>query len=49
MCMESEVEGSRPQGRPKGTWREIVQKDGQARKLNKENGIDRSRQRTKDG
>jgi len=26
-CMEYEVEGSRPRGRPKRTWREIVQKN----------------------
>ena len=32
-CMEYEVEGSRPRGRPKRTWREIVKKDCQACKL----------------
>jgi len=32
-CMECEVEGSRPKGRPRRTWREVVQKDCQARKL----------------
>ena len=26
-CMEYEVECSRPRGRPKRTWREVVQKD----------------------
>jgi len=26
-CMEYEVECSRPKGRPKRTWREVVQKD----------------------
>ena len=26
-CMEYEVEGSRPRGRPKRTWKEVVQKD----------------------
>ena len=26
-CMEYEVEGSRPRGRPKRPWREVVQKD----------------------
>ena len=26
-CMEYEVEGARPRGRPKKTWREIVEKD----------------------
>jgi len=41
--MEYEVEGARP--RPKRIWTEIVQKDCQARKLNKEYAIDRSRWR----
>jgi len=35
-CMEYEVEGSRPRGRPKRTWKEVVREDCQARKLNKE-------------
>jgi len=26
-CMEYKVEGTRPRGRPKKTWREIVEKD----------------------
>ena len=39
-CMEYEVEGSIPRGRPKRTWRKVVQKDRQARKLNKEGVID---------
>ena len=34
-CMEYEVEGSRPRGRPKRTWKEVVREDCQARKLNK--------------
>ena len=42
-CMEYEVEGSRPRGRPKRTWKEVVQKDCQARNLNKEDVIDRGR------
>ena len=42
-CMEYEVEGSRPRGRPKRTWREVVQKDCQARNLKKEDAVDRSR------
>jgi len=42
-CMEYEVKGSRPRGRPKRTWREVVQKDCQARKLNKEDAMDRGR------
>ena len=32
-------------GRPKRTWREVVQKDCQARKLNREDAMDRSRWR----
>jgi len=35
-CMEYEVEGSRPTGKPKRTWREVVKKDCQASKLIKE-------------
>jgi len=38
-CMEYEVEGSRP----KRTWKEVVQKDCQARYLNKEDAMDRGR------
>ena len=34
--MDYEVEGSRPRGRPKRTWREVVQKDCQARNLKNE-------------
>jgi len=41
--MEYEVEGSRPRGRPKGTWREVVQKDCQAHNLNREDAMDRGR------
>jgi len=40
-CMEYEVECSRPRGRPKRTWREVVKEDYQARKLNKEDAMDR--------
>jgi len=43
--MEYEVEGARPRGRPKKTWREIVEKDCQTRKLNREDAKDRNRQR----
>jgi len=39
-CMEYEVEGSRPRGKPKRTWREVVQKDCQACKLNMEDAMD---------
>jgi len=42
-CTEYEVEGSRPTGRPKRTWKEVVQKDCQARNFNKENTIDHGR------
>jgi len=37
------VEGSRPGGRPKRTWREVVQKDCQVRNLNREDAVDRDR------
>jgi len=37
--------GCQNRGRPKRTWREIVQKDCQARKLNREDATDRSRLR----
>ena len=38
-----EVEGSRPRGRPKRTQREVVQKDCQARNLNREDAMDHGR------
>ena len=40
-CMEYEVEVSRPRGRPKRTWKEVVQKDCQVRNLKKEDAMDR--------
>jgi len=40
-CMEYEVEGPRPRGRPKRTLREVAEKDCQARTLNKEDAVDR--------
>ena len=43
--MEYEVEGFRPRGRLKRTWTEVVQKDCQARKLNREDAMDHSRWR----
>jgi len=43
ICMEYEVEGVRPRGRPKRTWRETVAKDCEARGLNREDAMDRSR------
>ena len=42
-CMEYEEEGSRPRGRPKRTWKEVVQKDCQTRNLNREDVMDRGR------
>ena len=41
--MEYEMEDSRSRGRPKRTWREVVQKDCQARNLNREDAMDRGR------
>jgi len=41
--MNYEVEGVRPKGRPKKTWTEIVEKDCQASKLNREDVMDRNR------
>ena len=43
-CMEY-VEGPRPRGRPKRTWREVVREDCQAHKMNKEDAIDRCKWR----
>jgi len=50
-CMEYKVEGARPRGRSKKTWREIVNKDCQAHKLNKEDAMDckRWRKQIRDG
>jgi len=42
-CMEYEVEGPRPRGRPKRTWIEVVQKDCRARNLNREDAMDHGR------
>jgi len=39
-CMEYEVEGPRPRGRPKRTWREVVKEDCLACKMNKEDAMD---------
>jgi len=44
-CTEYEEEGPRPIGRPKRTWREVVKEDHQARKLNTEDAMDRSKRR----
>jgi len=43
--MEYEVEGPRPRGRPKRTWREVVKEDRLACKLNKEDAMDHSKWR----
>jgi len=43
--MEYKVAGPRPRGRPKRTWTEVVKEDCQARKLNTEDAMDRSRWR----
>jgi len=43
------VEGARPRGRPKKTWREIVEKDYKVRGLNREDAMDRSRWRKRIG
>jgi len=40
--VQYEVEGPRPRGRPKTTWREVVEKDCQASKLNKQDAVDRT-------
>jgi len=42
-CMEYEVEGARPRGRPKKTWRERVEKDCQVRRLNRKDAMYRIR------
>ena len=42
-CMEYEVVGSRPIGRPKRTWLEVVQKDCQVRGLSRDDATVRGR------
>ena len=42
-CMEYEVVGSRPRGRPKRTWLEVVQRDCQVRGLSKDDAMVRGR------
>jgi len=46
-CTKYEVEGPRPRGKPKRTWRKVVErlKDCQACKLNKKDDMDHSRQK----
>jgi len=38
-CMECEVVGSRPRGRPKRAWLEVVQRDCQVRGLSKDDAM----------
>jgi len=47
--MEYGVEGARPRGRPKKTWRKIVEKDCKACGLNREDAMDCSRWRKQIG
>jgi len=44
-CMEYEAVGPAPRGRQKRTWTEVVKKNCQARKLNKEDAMDHSKWR----
>jgi len=44
-CMEYEVKGARPRGRPKKIWWEIVEKDCQARGLNRKDAMDHNKWR----
>ena len=44
-CIAYEAEGARPRGKTEKTWTEVVQKHCQARKLNREDAMDRSRWR----
>ena len=44
-CMEYEVEGPRPRGRPKRSWREVVWEDCQVCKMNKVDAVDRCKWR----
>jgi len=44
-CMEYEVEGPRPRGRPKRTWREVVRENCETRKPIKEDAMDRCKWR----
>ena len=44
-CMEHRVEGPGQRGRPKKTWRGVVREDCRARRLSKEDAVDRCRWR----
>jgi len=48
-CMEYKVEGTWPRGKPKKTWRDIVEKDCRAHGLNTEDAICHSRWRKQIG
>jgi len=37
------MDGYRPTGRPKRTWKEVAQKDCQAHKLNRENAMNHNK------
>jgi len=44
-CIDYEVEGTKPRGTLKKTWRDIVKKCCQLCKLNREDAMDRNRWR----
>ena len=44
-CIEFEVEGPRPRGRPKRSCKEVVRENCQAHKLSKEDAMDRCKWR----
>jgi len=44
-CMEYEVQGPTPRGRPKRTWKQVVRENCQARKMNREDAMDRCKWR----
>ena len=44
-CMEYEVVGSRPRGRPKRTWLEVVHRDCQVRGFSRDDAMVRGRWR----
>ena len=45
ICLFSRYSFIIPRGRPKKTWKEVVREDCQARKLNKEDAMDRCKWR----
>jgi len=44
-CVDYEVEGVRPRGKPKKTWIEVTEKDCQTWQICKEDAVDRSKWR----